>query len=138
MIKFVSDLQLSWQSVLLVEEIGVTGETHRPAASHWQTLSYNVNFPKEFIRTVHVQKTETTIITSLGFSFGYGTGIQITIPQINPNLYSITRIHVLKIQKDGSTRTKVITWKPLCLQTDEENHCVCQQTTTTMMIDTIT
>jgi hypothetical protein len=94
---------ISWQSVLLVEEIGVTGETHR------QTLSYNVNFPKEFIRTVHVQKTETPIITSLGFSFGYGTGIQITIPQINPNLYSITRIHALKIQKDGSTRTKVIT-----------------------------
>ena len=28
-----------WRSVLLVEE---TGENHRPAACHWQTLSHNV------------------------------------------------------------------------------------------------
>jgi len=31
-----------WWSVLLVEEIGVPGENHRPEASHWQTLSHNV------------------------------------------------------------------------------------------------
>ena len=31
-----------WQSVPLVEETGVPGENHRPAASHWQTLSHNV------------------------------------------------------------------------------------------------
>jgi hypothetical protein len=31
-----------WQSVLLVEEIGVLGKTHRPAVSHWQILSHNV------------------------------------------------------------------------------------------------
>ena len=30
---------ISWRSVLLVEE---TGDNHRPAASHWQTLSHNV------------------------------------------------------------------------------------------------
>ena len=29
-------------SVLLVEETGVPGENHRPAASHWQALSHNV------------------------------------------------------------------------------------------------
>jgi hypothetical protein len=29
-------------SVLLVEETGVPGEKHRPAASHGQTLSHNV------------------------------------------------------------------------------------------------
>jgi hypothetical protein len=28
-------------SVLLVEETGVPEENHRPAASHWQTLSHN-------------------------------------------------------------------------------------------------
>jgi hypothetical protein len=28
-----------WLSLLLMEE---TGENHRPAASHWQTLSHNV------------------------------------------------------------------------------------------------
>ena len=31
-----------WQSVLLVEEIGIFGENHWPVASHWQTLSHNV------------------------------------------------------------------------------------------------
>ena len=33
---------ISWRSVLLVEETRVPGEKHRPAASHWQTLSHNV------------------------------------------------------------------------------------------------
>jgi hypothetical protein len=33
---------ISWQSVLLVEETGVPRENHRPVASHWQTLSFNV------------------------------------------------------------------------------------------------
>jgi hypothetical protein len=33
---------ISWQSVLLVEEIGVPRENHRPVASHGQTLSHNV------------------------------------------------------------------------------------------------
>jgi hypothetical protein len=31
-----------WLSDLLVEKTGVPGENHRPAASHWQTLSHNV------------------------------------------------------------------------------------------------
>jgi hypothetical protein len=34
---------ISWRSVLLVEENGVPGENHWPAASHGQTLSHNVN-----------------------------------------------------------------------------------------------
>jgi len=33
---------ISWQSVLLGEEIGVPQENHRPIASHWQILSHNV------------------------------------------------------------------------------------------------
>jgi len=33
---------ISWRSVLLVEEIGVPGENHRPVTSHWQTVSYDV------------------------------------------------------------------------------------------------
>ena len=33
---------ISWRSVLLVEETRVPGENHRPATSHWQTLSHNV------------------------------------------------------------------------------------------------
>ena len=30
-----------WESVLLVEETKVRRENHRPAVSHWQTLSHN-------------------------------------------------------------------------------------------------
>jgi hypothetical protein len=30
------------QSVLLVEDTGVPGKNHWPAASHWETLSHNV------------------------------------------------------------------------------------------------
>jgi len=33
---------ISWRSVLLVEETGIPGENHRPAANHWQTLSHKV------------------------------------------------------------------------------------------------
>ena len=33
---------ISWWSVLLVEETGVPGDNHRPAASHRQTLSHYV------------------------------------------------------------------------------------------------
>ena len=33
---------IPWGSVLLVAEIGISGENHWPAASHWQTLSHNV------------------------------------------------------------------------------------------------
>jgi hypothetical protein len=33
---------ISWWLVLLVQEIGVPGENHRPVASHLQTLSLNV------------------------------------------------------------------------------------------------
>ena len=31
-----------WQSVLFLEETGVPGENHRPAASHRQTVSHHV------------------------------------------------------------------------------------------------
>jgi hypothetical protein len=40
-------LVISWQSVLLVEETGVPGENHQPAASHWKTLSHNVVFMQD-------------------------------------------------------------------------------------------
>ena len=33
---------ISWRSVLLVEETGVTRKNYWPAASHWQTWSHNV------------------------------------------------------------------------------------------------
>jgi hypothetical protein len=33
---------ISWRSVLLVDESGVSGENHRPAASNYQIISHNV------------------------------------------------------------------------------------------------
>ena len=33
---------ISWRSVILLEETGVLWVNHRPATSHWQTLSHNV------------------------------------------------------------------------------------------------
>jgi len=33
---------MSWRSVLLGEETGVSGQNNRPVASHWQTLSHIV------------------------------------------------------------------------------------------------
>ena len=33
---------ISWRSVLLVEETSVPGENHRPLASYRKTLSHNV------------------------------------------------------------------------------------------------
>ena len=33
---------ISWRSVLLMEETRGPGENHRPATSHWQTVSHNV------------------------------------------------------------------------------------------------
>ena len=41
---------ISWRSVLLVEEIRVPGENHRPIASHGQTLSHYV------ISSIHVPR----------------------------------------------------------------------------------
>jgi hypothetical protein len=32
---------ISWRSILSVKETGIPGKAHRPAASHWQSLSHN-------------------------------------------------------------------------------------------------
>jgi len=34
-----------WRSFVLMEEIEVPGGNHRPAESHWQTLSHNLVSP---------------------------------------------------------------------------------------------
>ena len=64
-----------------MEETGGPGENHRPAASHWQTLSYNVVSPCEpaLISVMHVFLDEDwdiyikkfrTISRSNHYSFG--------------------------------------------------------------------
>ena len=39
---FSNNSVISWRSVLLLEETGVSGENNRPAANHWQNLSREV------------------------------------------------------------------------------------------------
>jgi hypothetical protein len=59
---------ISWWSVLLVEETGVPGENHHPAASHWQTLSQNVasNIPRlSGIRTHNFRTPFNSIIDKI-------------------------------------------------------------------------
>jgi len=43
---------ISWQLVLLLEETGVPGENHQPAASHWQTLSHNVVLSTPYMSSI--------------------------------------------------------------------------------------
>jgi hypothetical protein len=52
---------ISWRSVLLVEEVGVPEENHRPVASHWQTWSHNLvsNIP-------HNASSDLTLIECVG------------------------------------------------------------------------
>ena len=45
---------ISRQSVLLVEEIGVPVENHRPAESHWLTLSDNVVSSTPHLRGIQI------------------------------------------------------------------------------------
>jgi hypothetical protein len=52
---------ISWRSVLLVEETGVPEENHRPAASHWQTLSHNV-----VLSTPHLSGVQTRMFVAIG------------------------------------------------------------------------
>ena len=53
---------ISWRSFLLVEE---TEENHRPAASHWQTLSHNVVYiALSGIRTHNLEVIGTDFIGS--------------------------------------------------------------------------
>ena len=55
---------ISWMSVILVEKIGVPGETHRPVASHCQTLSHNVVSIKPRLSGVRSHNIGTDCIVS--------------------------------------------------------------------------
>jgi hypothetical protein len=56
---------ISWQSVLLMEEIRVPGENHRPVASHCQTLSHNI------VSSTPRQSTTKLMYAILPFKMGY-------------------------------------------------------------------
>jgi hypothetical protein len=52
---------ISWLSVLLVEETWVPGESHRPVASHLQTLSHNVASSKPRLCWIRTHKVSGDI-----------------------------------------------------------------------------
>ena len=58
---------ISWRSVLSVEETGVPGENHQPAASQWQPLSYNVT---SSTRRLNGIQTKNVIGRRFGLIYG--------------------------------------------------------------------
>jgi hypothetical protein len=69
-----------WRSVLLVEENGAPGENHRPAASHWQTLSHKSRIITQYweytmwIRLfIHLDCSNTWLIDWLMFNTNFSS-----------------------------------------------------------------
>jgi len=60
---------ISWRSDLLVEETGVPGENHRPAASHWQISSHNVvsSTPRLSVHFLNMKERETILMNNNTF-----------------------------------------------------------------------
>jgi hypothetical protein len=76
------------------------------------------NFPMEFINKnliKNYKKLKTSFLAH--WASCLETCIAI-IPKINYNTYSVPSIIALKFQKNRSTKTKVIAWKQMFLQTD--------------------
>jgi hypothetical protein len=73
---------ISRRSVLLVKENGVPGENHRPAASHWQTLSHNV------VSITHTSPWSKLELASLVLIGAYYTGTKKFI--CNSNYHTTT------------------------------------------------
>ena len=79
-----------WRSVLLIEEIRVSGENQRPVASHWQTLSHNV-----VSSTTRLSDIRTYIYQKVDF-YSY-VEILYHINSSVPTYYTQTAYNVLNI-----------------------------------------
>ena len=53
---------ISWWSMLLVEETGVPGENHQPAASNRQTLSHHVIWSTPRLSGIRIELTTLVVI----------------------------------------------------------------------------
>ena len=63
---------ISWRSLFLVEETGASGENHRPAASHWQTMLYRVHLAwAGFELTTLVVIKTTTVLQIMNIKGSY-------------------------------------------------------------------
>jgi hypothetical protein len=94
---------ISWPSILLVEKIGVPGENHWPAASHWQTLSHNVYqvhlaWTGFELTTLVVIGTDCTVscksnchtITTSSGSLGILTWVTLYVILLSDRVYNVT------------------------------------------------
>jgi hypothetical protein len=113
---------ISWRSVLLVEDTGVTAENHRPVANYWQTLSHYVvsstprhelcaNWFFTILRELVLQYTH-------GFSWMFRrlyTGVRIMVFNATfNNISGITWRSVLLMGEPGETHWPVTShWQTL-------------------------
>ena len=87
---------ISWRSVLLLDEIGVHGENHWPAASHWQILSHNVvHLTMSRIWTPTLMVISTDCIGSC--ESNYHTITAMTTPEGNLKVLIQCTLHVVYI-----------------------------------------
>ena len=76
---------ISWQSVLLMEDTGVPGESHLPAASHWQTVSHKIVYRVHLAWAIFKLTTLVVIgIDSIGnYKSNYHTITTTTTPWLH-------------------------------------------------------
>ena len=83
---------ISWQSVLLMEDTGVPGESHRPVTSHWQTVSHKIVYRVHLAWAIFKLTTLVVIgIDSIGnYKSNYHTITTTTTPWKSENVEIIT------------------------------------------------
>jgi hypothetical protein len=89
---------ISWRSVLLVEETGVSGENNRPDASHWQTLSHFQWDDDDEVRFVLDQHAE------LDFYSASSLKQQFAVRHVAP------LGHIIENEKNSESAPRRITW----------------------------
>jgi hypothetical protein len=78
---------ISWWSVLLVEETAVPRENHKPAANQWHTLSHNVVSSTHRLSEIRTHTLVVIGTDSIGsYKSNYNTITTTSTPQLLENL----------------------------------------------------
>ena len=96
---------ISWRSVLLVKE---TSTRKKSPTCHKSQNQMKIN-------SLCTKNKQEHQFLHLGLMFG-------NLELQYPNLFFCAKGSLFKIQNDRSTRTKIITWKSMCLQTHNRIH----------------